>query len=111
MTHLTGQIIIEAPIDEVFDLVADERNEPRYNPRIVRAQMVSEGPIGTGSRFAATPEGMTVALGAGAVPDGLLSSLRTTTVSTATATIARLASTIAHRARAPTGRPLGRCQP
>lgn len=58
MTHITGQVTIEAPIDEVFDMVADERNEPRYNPRIVRAEKVGEGPIGTGSRFAATPKGM-----------------------------------------------------
>ncbi|TCM42707.1 SRPBCC family protein [Kribbella sp. VKM Ac-2568] len=58
MTHIYGEVTIDAPVDEVFDLVADERNEPRYNPRIVRAEKVSEGPIGIGSRFVAAPKGM-----------------------------------------------------
>jgi hypothetical protein len=37
----------------VFDFVADERNEPRYNPRIRRAEKLSPGPIGRGTRFRA----------------------------------------------------------
>ena len=36
MTHVDGQIIIHRPVDEVFDFVADERNEPRYNPQMRR---------------------------------------------------------------------------
>ncbi|HUO74182.1 MAG TPA: SRPBCC family protein [Solirubrobacteraceae bacterium] len=35
----------------MFDFVADERNEPRYNARMVRAEQMSEGPIGEGTRF------------------------------------------------------------
>ncbi|TCN31138.1 carbon monoxide dehydrogenase subunit G [Kribbella orskensis] len=58
MTHIAGEILIDAPIDEVFDMVADERNEPRYNPRIVRAEKLSEGPVGAGARFVAEPKGM-----------------------------------------------------
>ncbi|MEI8406513.1 MULTISPECIES: SRPBCC family protein [unclassified Kribbella] len=58
MSHLVGEVTIDAPVDEVFDLVADERNEPRYNPRIVRAEMVSEGPVGAGARFVAQPKNM-----------------------------------------------------
>jgi hypothetical protein len=46
------------PVDEVFDMVADERNEPRYNPRIVCAEKVSEGPVGRGARFVAEPKSM-----------------------------------------------------
>ena len=34
MAHLDGQILIHRPVDEVFDFVADERNEPRYNPQL-----------------------------------------------------------------------------
>jgi hypothetical protein len=30
--HVQGDIVINRPIDEVFDFVADERNEPQYNP-------------------------------------------------------------------------------
>ena len=58
MAHIRGDVTIEAAVDEVFDMVADERNEPRYNPRIVRAQKVSDGPVGAGARFVAEPKGM-----------------------------------------------------
>lgn len=58
MAHIHGEVTINAPVDEVFDPVADERNEPRYNPRIVRAEKVSEGPVGRGSRFVAEPKNM-----------------------------------------------------
>ncbi|GAA2141743.1 hypothetical protein GCM10009844_12390 [Nocardioides koreensis] len=58
MTHISGEVSIDAPVEEVFDLVADERNEPRYNPRIVRAEKLSEGPVGSGTRFVAEPRGM-----------------------------------------------------
>jgi hypothetical protein len=58
MTHITGEVTINAPVDEVFDMVADERNERRYNPRIVRAERVGEGPVGAGARFIAEPKGM-----------------------------------------------------
>jgi hypothetical protein len=46
-----GEIIIFRPVEEVFDFVADERNEPRYNPRMVRAEQVSSGAIGAATRF------------------------------------------------------------
>lgn len=57
MTRIAGEITIDVPVDAVFDVVADVRNEPRYNPRIVRADKVSEGPVGPGSRFVAEPRG------------------------------------------------------
>ncbi len=46
-----GEIVINRPIDEVFDFVADERNEPKYNPEMTLAEMVTPGPIGLGSKF------------------------------------------------------------
>lgn len=58
MAHISGEVTIAAPVEEVFDLVADERNEPSYNPRIVRAQKLSDGPVGSGARFLAQPRGM-----------------------------------------------------
>jgi uncharacterized protein YndB with AHSA1/START domain len=51
MARVAGEITISRPVEEVFDFVADERNEPRYNARMVRAQQISEGPIGEGTRF------------------------------------------------------------
>jgi uncharacterized membrane protein len=46
-----GDIVINRPIDEVFDFVADERNEPKYNPQMTSAEMVTQEPIGVGSKF------------------------------------------------------------
>jgi Polyketide cyclase / dehydrase and lipid transport len=51
MVRVEGDIIIERPVDEVFDFVADESNEPKYNPRMTRADMITTGPVGVGSRF------------------------------------------------------------
>lgn len=34
MVRIEGEIVINRPVEEVFDLVADETNEPRYNPRM-----------------------------------------------------------------------------
>lgn len=51
--HLSGEVVIRRRPEEVFDFVADETNEPRYNPGMARAEKLTEGPIGVGSRFGA----------------------------------------------------------
>src|SRR4051794_37692363 len=53
MKPITGEVLIDAPVETVFDMVADERNEPRYNTGMVSAEKLTPGPIGTGTRFAA----------------------------------------------------------
>lgn len=53
MVRIDGEIVIDRPAAEVFDFVVDERNEPSYNPRIARAEKLSPGPIGRGTRFRA----------------------------------------------------------
>lgn len=58
MVHISGEVSIDAPVEEVFDMVAGDRNEPRYNPRMIRAEKVSKGPIGRGTRFIIEPKGM-----------------------------------------------------
>lgn len=52
-TRVAGQIVIHRPVEEVFDFVADERNEPRYNPRMLHVEQTSTGPVGLGTRFSA----------------------------------------------------------
>jgi hypothetical protein len=47
----------------VFDFVADERNEPCYNPRILRVHKLTPGPIGQGTRFRAETTTMRRAAG------------------------------------------------
>ena len=53
MFRIEDEITIERPVEEVFDFVADERNEPRYNPNMRRSEKITEGPIGVGTRFRA----------------------------------------------------------
>lgn len=49
--RVEGDILIDRPIEEVFDYVADERNEPQYNPQMTSAEKITPGPIGVGTRF------------------------------------------------------------
>lgn len=58
MAHIDGEIVINRPVEEVFDFVADERNEPRYNPRMLRAEQITPEPIGPGTRFGAESKSM-----------------------------------------------------
>lgn len=54
VSHVRGQIVIDRPVDEVFAYVADERNEPSYNPAMVKVDKLTDGPVGTGTRYRAT---------------------------------------------------------
>ena len=51
MARIEGAIWIDRPVDVVFDYVADQSNEPQYNPQMVRAQKITAGPVGKGTRF------------------------------------------------------------
>jgi Polyketide cyclase / dehydrase and lipid transport len=61
MARIEGEILIGRPVDVVFDYVADQSNEPQYNPQMVRAEKVTPGPVGKGTRFrsAVTSRGRT----------------------------------------------------
>ncbi|HLI14644.1 MAG TPA: alpha/beta fold hydrolase [Acidimicrobiales bacterium] len=54
MAHVCGEVVIERDRVEVFDFVADVRNEPRFNPRMTSCSLETDEPIGEGSRFRAT---------------------------------------------------------
>ena len=51
MAKIEGEIIIDRPVDVVFDYVADQSNEPQYNPQMVRAQKITPGPVSEGTQF------------------------------------------------------------
>ena len=42
---------IAAPAETVFDFVVDVRNEPRWNPQMLHAEMLTPEPIGVGTTF------------------------------------------------------------
>jgi hypothetical protein len=53
MASIEGEIFIKRPPGEVFNFVADERNEPKYNPQMVRVEKLTSGPVDEGTRYRA----------------------------------------------------------
>jgi Polyketide cyclase / dehydrase and lipid transport len=51
MTRITGRTVFDRPVEDLFDFLADPRNEPRYNPVVIAAEKTTPGPIGVGTRF------------------------------------------------------------
>jgi hypothetical protein len=51
MATIEGEILIGRPVDVVFDYVADQSNEPQYNPQMLRAEKITAGPVGKGTQF------------------------------------------------------------
>jgi hypothetical protein len=43
MARIEGALVIGRPVDVVFDYVADQSNEPQYNPQMVRAEKITLG--------------------------------------------------------------------
>src|SRR3954470_14021162 len=50
--RVTTSTRIDAPPEQVFDALADLRNDPQWNSRITSAELRSPEPIGRGSQFA-----------------------------------------------------------
>ena len=45
------ECVVNRPVEEVFDFLADVRNEAAWNPRVVRIDKTSDGSIGAGTTF------------------------------------------------------------
>jgi hypothetical protein len=54
---VTVDVEVARPRDQVFDLMADARNEPAWNSRVTRTELISEEPIGPGTEFTTTNRG------------------------------------------------------
>jgi uncharacterized protein YndB with AHSA1/START domain len=50
---------VRAPVERVFDAMADARNETEWNSQVTRSDLVGDGPIGRGSRFESVNRGQT----------------------------------------------------
>ena len=50
--RITTTTRIDCPPENVFDMLADLRNDTQWNSRVSRAELRSPEPIGLGSRFA-----------------------------------------------------------
>lgn len=51
VSTIAGTTHIDRPVETVFEVLADPRQEPSYNPAILSAAKVTPGPIGVGARF------------------------------------------------------------
>ena len=51
MARIHGEIMIDRRVEEVFDFVSDQCNEPSYNPQMLSVEKLSPGPIGSGTQF------------------------------------------------------------
>ncbi len=54
MSQVRGSLEIARQVEVVFDVVADQRNEPADIPDMTEATKVTPGPIGVGIQFEAT---------------------------------------------------------
>jgi hypothetical protein len=50
--------VVRRPAEEVFDFLADIRNEAAWNPRIQRIEKTSSGPVGPGAAFEGQYQGL-----------------------------------------------------
>jgi uncharacterized protein YndB with AHSA1/START domain len=49
-----GTAVVERPIEEVFDFLADGTNDPKFSPRVLEIRKTTDGPVGVGTRYAST---------------------------------------------------------
>lgn len=54
MAHIEGEILIARTVEDVFDFVSNECNEPTYNHEMLTAEKATDGPVGSGTVFDAT---------------------------------------------------------
>jgi carbon monoxide dehydrogenase subunit G len=47
-------VVIDRPIEEVFDFLADGTNDPQFSPRVVEIGKTTDGPPGVGTVYAST---------------------------------------------------------
>jgi len=53
MAVTENTVFIEQPTEIVFDYLVDLRNELKWNPQVESMVLITEGPIGVGSKFLA----------------------------------------------------------
>jgi uncharacterized protein YndB with AHSA1/START domain len=47
-------VVIDHPIEEVFDFLANGENDPKFSPRVLEIRKTTEGPPGVGTVYAST---------------------------------------------------------
>jgi carbon monoxide dehydrogenase subunit G len=51
MITVRKEVVVDRPAEDVFDFLADVRNEERWNPNVVRIEHPFDGPLSVGDSF------------------------------------------------------------
>ncbi len=51
LSHLTAEVVINRPLDEVVAFVDDESNDPLWQSSVLESSKTSEGPAGVGTTY------------------------------------------------------------
>jgi carbon monoxide dehydrogenase subunit G len=51
MIRVEKEVPVDRPAEEVFDFLADVRNEERWNPNVIAIETESDGPLAVGGMF------------------------------------------------------------
>lgn len=49
--EFSGSAVVDRPIEEVFDFLADGTNDPKFSPRVKEIRKTTDGPVGVGTVF------------------------------------------------------------
>ena len=52
--EFSGSAVIDRPITEVFQFLADGTNDPKFSPRVQEIRKTTDGPVGLGTVFEST---------------------------------------------------------
>jgi uncharacterized protein YndB with AHSA1/START domain len=58
MPKLNIESRVDAPVDELFDLMADPSTEEQWNPDVLEVRRLDDGAIGPGARWQGRYKGM-----------------------------------------------------
>jgi carbon monoxide dehydrogenase subunit G len=54
MDNFEATVVIDKPIEEVFDFLVDGENDKKFSPRVLEIKKKTDGPIRVGTVFAST---------------------------------------------------------
>jgi carbon monoxide dehydrogenase subunit G len=54
MDNFEATVLIDRPIEQVFDFLVDGENDQKFSPRVLEIKKVTDGPIRAGTVYAST---------------------------------------------------------
>ena len=54
MARVSGSIVVDRPIEQVFEFLANGENDKKFSPRIIEMTRTPDGPVGVGTVWVST---------------------------------------------------------